>query len=396
MSTQVLKYIDDNPELGLLYDLKLIERTFRQLDCPKDLFDPFPAMRSGCKYIVDLSERSTGKTTQWLLVGLVMYWLYGCQTQYIRDTEDMILPKSTRDLFSVILKHDYVSKLTNGEYNTITYKARRWFLAYCDEYGTVIREDSTHFCFMASVDKAEVLKSGYNAPFGDLIIFDEFIGKYYTPNQFVRFCDLTKTIIRDRISPLIVMAANTIERHSQYFNELEIYDEVQQLQVGDHKILTSQRGTKIYVDLIGIAPKRRKKRSLVNQLFYGFKNPRLASITGGDWALDPYQHIPSKSNARCISRQLYIYHNSKYVRLDVMEDPQLGLCIYIHWATRIYDDSIILTTVDRTDPRYQYKLGPAGIAKLIKYSQDTNRIYYATNDVGSFVKNYLNYCKKLA
>lgn len=396
MATQVLKYIDDNPELGLLYDLKLIERTFRQLDCPKDLFDPFPAMRSGCKYIVDLSERSTGKTTQWLLVGLVMYCLYGCQTQYIRDTEDMILPKSTRDLFSVILKHDYVSKLTDGAYNTITYKARRWFLAYCDEYGTVIREDSTHFCFMASVDKAEVLKSGYNAPFGDLIIFDEFIGKYYTPNQFVRFCDLTKTIIRDRISPLIVMAANTIERHSQYFNELEIYDEVQQLQVGEHKILTSQRGTKIYVDLIGIAPKRRKKRSLVNQLFYGFKNPRLASITGGDWALDPYQHIPSKSNAHCISRQLYIYHNSKYVRLDVMEDPQLGLCIFIHWATKIYDDSIILTTVDRTDPRYQYKLGPAGIAKLIKYSQDTNRIYYATNDVGSFVKNYLNYCKKLA
>lgn len=396
MSTQTLKYIDGNPELGLLYDLKLIERTFRQLDCPKDLFDPFPAMRSGCKYIVDLSERSTGKTTQWLLVGLVMYWLYGCQTQYIRDTEDMILPKSTRDLFSVILKHDYVSKLTDGEYNTITYKARRWFLAYCDEYGTVIREDSTHFCFMASVDKAEVLKSGYNAPFGDLIIFDEFIGKYYTPNQFVRFCDLTKTIIRDRISPLIIMAANTTERHSQYFNELEIYDEVQQLQVGEHKILTSQRGTKIYVDLIGIAPKRRKKRSLVNQLFYGFKNPRLASITGGDWALDPYQHIPSKSNARCISRQLYIYHNSKYVRLDVMEDPQLGLCIFIHWATKIYDDSIILTTVDRTDPRYQYKLGPAGVTKLIKYAQDTNRIYYATNDVGSFVKNYLNYCKKLA
>ena len=138
------------------------------------------------------------------------------------------------------------------------------------------------------------------------------------------------------------------------------------------------------------------KQELRLQTLRQLQNPRLASITGGDWALDPYQHIPAKSNARCISRQLYIYHNSKYVRLDVMEDPQLGLCIFIHWATKIYDDSIILTTVDRTDPRYQYKLGPAGIAKLIKYSQDTNRIYYATNDVGSFVKNYLNYCKKLA
>lgn len=394
--TEKIKYIDNNMELGIEYDVKAIEKWFRQLGCPDDLFDPFPALRSGCKYIVDLSERSAAKTTQWLLVGMVMNWHYGTIIQYVRQVEDMIMPKATRDLFSVILKFNYVSKLTDGEYNSVTYKARRWYFAFVNEVGDVVRECPDHFCFMCSIDRALDLKSGYNAPAGDLIIFDEFIGKFYTPNEFVRFCDLTKTIIRDRISPVVVMLANTIDRHSQYFNELEIYDEVQLMEKGDHKIITSSRGTKVYVDIIGVAPRRKKKRSLVNKLFYGFKNPRLASITGEDWALDPYQHIPERCDVQCISRQLYVYHNNKYLRLDIMQHPELGLCMYVHWATRTHDDSIILTTAERYDPRYYYKLGPEGTARLIKKLHDTNRIYYATNDCGSFLANYLSYCKKLA
>lgn len=391
-----IKYINDDIESGIEYDYKLIQKVFKKLKCPKDLFDPFPALFSDCRWIMDLSERSVGKTTQWILVGMVMYMLYGCITQYVRDTLEMIMPKAISDLFSVILKYDYVTKLTGGEYNTVIYKSRRWYMAYLDpDTMEITRQDPNHFLFCCSVDKQRDLKSSYNCPTGDLILYDEFIGKYTPPDQFVEFCDLTKTIIRERKSCRFVLLANSIDKHHIYFNELCIYDHVQQLHVGDHIQVTSPLGTKVYVEFLGLKGERREKRSVINTLYYGFKNPRLAAITGNDeWSMGCYQHIPKKDNPQCISRQIYLLYNGRYVRLDLMQHQDLGIVIYAHWATQTYDDSLILTCNERLDPRYQYKLGDKIISKLIKYMYTTNRIYYASNDVGNFVDSYLRYCQK--
>lgn len=391
-----IKYINDDIESGIDYDYKLIQKEFKKLKCPKDLFDPFPALFSDCRWIMDLSERSVGKTTQWVLVGMVMYKLYGCITQYVRDTLDMIMPKAISDLFSVILKYDYVTKLTDGEYNTVIYKSRRWYMAYLDtDTMEITRQDPNHFMFCCSVDKQRDLKSSYNCPIGDLIIYDEFIGKYTPPDQFVEFCDLTKTIIRERKSCRFILLANSIDKHHIYFNELCIYDHVQQLHVGDHIQVTSPLGTKVYVEFLGLKGERREKRSIINTLYYGFKNPRLAAITGNDeWSMACYQHIPKNDNPQCISRQIYLLYNGRYVRLDLMQHQTLGTVIYAHWATQTYDDSLILTCNERLDPRYQYKLGDKIISKLIKYMYTTNRIYYASNDVGNFVDSYLRFCQK--
>lgn len=391
-----IKYIDDNKENGIEYDYKLIRKKFKSLKCPDDLFDPFPALMTDCRWILDLSERSVGKTTQWLLVGMCMNELYGTVIQYVRQFEDMILPKSSSDLFATILRYDYISKLTDGEYNTVTYKARRWYFAYMDpESMEIQRVAPSHFMFSCSIDKQLNLKSSYNSPTGDLILFDEFIGKWSPPEEFVNFCDLLKTILRDRKSGRVVLAANTIDRHHVYFNELCIYDQVQLLHIGDHDIITSPLGTKIYVELLGLSVKRSKKRSIINTLYFGFKNPRLAAITGADdWAMGCYQHIP-EGEIRIISPQLYVLYNNKYVRLDIVRHETLGTCIYVHWATKIYDDSVILTANDRTDPRYQYKLGIRPIERLIKACQTSNRIYYAANDVGCFLESYLTMIKKM-
>ena len=203
------KYINDDIECGIDYDYKKVKKLFKKLGCPEDLFDPFPALMSGCRWILDLSERSVGKTTQWLLVGMCMFRLYGTIIQYVRQFEDMIMPKASSDLFATILKYDYVTKLTDGEYNTIVYKSRRWYFAYMDtETMEITRTCPDHFMFSCSVDKQQQLKSSYNCPTGDLIIFDEFVGKYTPVNEFVEFCDLTKTICRDRQSPRFVLLAN--------------------------------------------------------------------------------------------------------------------------------------------------------------------------------------------
>lgn len=399
-----MKYINDNPEYGIQYDWKKIKKEFKKLGIPPDVYDPTTAPLEKAKYFVETSERNIGKTSNWLLLGMVMNDLYGTIIQYVRQTEAMIMPKALKDLFATILDYHYAEKVTHGRWNTVVYKSRRYYYALTDDSGKIVEQATEHFMFCCDIEKSENLKSSYNAPFGDLIILDEFIGKYYYPNEFVRFCDLVKTIIRGRRSPIIAMLANTINPHSMYYNELEIYDDIQAMSIGDKRLIETSRGTQIYIEIIGATVEKKRKNNIINQLFFGFKNPMLGSITGDNWAVKCYPHIPElpdndgeeKDYIETISRQLYIYYNNKYVRLDVIQHYELGICIYIHWATRTYQDSIIYTTAIRHDKRYVYKLGDDNLTKFIKKCFAENRVYYASNDVGSFVDSYMGYIQKLA
>ena len=398
-----MKYINDNPEFGIQYDWKKIRKEFDKLQIPADVYDPTTAPLEKAKYFVETSERNIGKTTNWLLLGMIMNDMYGTIIQYIRQTENMIMPKSLKNLFSVIVECGYISKITDGKYNNVIYKSRRYYYTLTDESGKVIEQAAEHFMFCGNIEKAEDLKSSYNAPTGDLIILDEFIGKYYYPNEFVRFCDLVKTIIRGRRSPIIVMLANTINPHSMYYNELEIYDDIQQMQIGEKRMIETSRGTKVYIEIIGATVEKKRKNNIINQLFFGFRNPMLGSITGENWAVKCYPHIPELPDQSAeegdyieiVSREMYIYYNNKYVRMDLVRHYQLGLCLYLHWATRTYNDSIIFTAVDRQDARYRYKLGSGKLQKFVKQLFAENRVYYASNDVGSFVESYLQFIAKL-
>lgn len=393
MKKPTIKYIQGDKENGIEYDWKLIRKEYKKLECPPDVYDPSELPLNQAKYFVCLSERNVGKTTNWLLLGMVMNKLYGTEIQYIRQREDMIMPKSLKDLFSTILRYNYIEKLTDGEWDCVFYKSRRFYYARSDDSGKITDVAPHHFMFCCNIEKGDDLKSSYNAPLGDLLLFDEFVGKYYANNEYIAFCQLAKTIIRDRRSPIFAFCANTINPHSPYFNEIEIFDTVQHMVQGDKEIVKSSKGTIIYVELIGATIERKRKKSIVNQLFFGFKNPLLGSITGESWSIDNYQHIPEitedEPEPQILSRCLYIYHSNKYVRLDIVQHVNLGICIYAHWATKTHEDSVILTVEDRFDKRYRYGLGSGRIEKFIRKCYAENRFYYATNDVGCFIENYI-------
>jgi len=388
-----IEYIKGRQELGIKYDWKEIRKRYRALNCPAIFYNPCVCPFESCKYFVEFSQRSIGKTTNWLLLGMIMYTMYGTKIQYLRQSEEQIMPKVTRNMFDPILENGYIDKITEGRWNHLIYKSRRWYFAKTDNNGNIVEECPDHFCMMMSVKDNEKYKSGYNAPTGDLIIFDEFISKWYYPDEFVCFCDLVKTIIRDRLSPIVVMLANNTDKESAYFNEMEIYDEVRMLNPSEHLIKVTAKGTAVYVEYISADKEKKQRLDILNKLFFGFKNKKLGSITGEDWALSAKQHIP-EGKIEVISRNLYIFNNSRLVRLDLVMHEHLGICMYAHWASRTYDDSYILTIEDRTDNRYHYRLGHSDIDHLIRGMINTNRIYYATNDIYPFIENYFMQCQK--
>lgn len=389
---ELVKYINNDMSNGIEYDWKKICREYNKLGCPPFVYNPTTAIMSGCQWNVGLSERSTGKTTNWVLVGLVMNAMYGTIFHYIRQTEDMTAPKILGEMMSTINEWGYPKKLTNGKYNTIKYRNRRFYYANIDEDGNEVDKSPTHCGYAMSIDKNFEYKSGYNdGGLGGLIIFDEFISNRYSPNEFVTFCDLLKTIIRNRQDAKIVLVANTINKHNTYLQELCINKEIVKMSIGDAHTYTTTQGTNIYIELIG--QKMTRHKLLTNRLYFGFDNPQLNAITGGGtgWAIDNYPHIESDEDRTIIHRHIFVKFNMDYIELELCISPTQGLHVLCHMANppRHPEECIIYT--NRSDDNflcYRYLFGHTRVDSTIWGLRSRNKWYYSTNEVGEIIKSY--------
>lgn len=387
-----IEYIDNDINKGIKVDWKKVAKELKKLKMPNEVYNPlFNTNMYDNSYFVELSERSIGKTTNWLIIGLILYKLYGIQVQYLRQVESMITPKNIKDLYSTIKKFDYISKIFDGKYNNIEYKSRRWTLNLTDDDGNITLKDANYCTICLDIEHNEVYKSSYSTTTGDLIIFDEFISKYYRPDEFIFCLDLIKTIQRERQTVKVVLLANTIDIHSQYFHELEIFDTIQEMELGEYKQVITDLGTRIYIKLLTPDKILKNNKSISNKLYYGFKNSKLNAITGRGWNIELAPHIP-KMQYDILINNLYISHNNKMLKCDVVKN-KYGICLYMHWATATYDDSVIFTLSNIDDDRYIYKLGDIYKRKIFDKLINANKIYYASNDCASFFKNYYKLCK---
>lgn len=393
MPTELIKYVNDDKTLGIEYDWKRIAKRFHQLDIPKFVYDPTTALLSGCQWHIGLSERSTGKTTNWLLLGLVMHEMYGTVFHYIRQTEDMTAPKILGEMMNTINSWKYPEKLTKGRYNIIKYRNRRFYYARVDGDGNELEKAETHCGYAMSLDKNFEYKSGYNdGGLGGLIIFDEFISNRYAPNEFVTLCDLLKTIMRNRVDAKVVLVANTINKHSTYLKELCVSKELIKMNVGDAHSFTTSMGTNIYLELIG--QKMTKNKSLANRLFFGFDNPQLNAITGGgnSWAIDNYPHIADDDETRVVlHRHIYIKFNLDYLELELCDSEARGPHILCHSANPPkHPEECIIYTNNKFDDAvyYRWLFGRGKIDTYIWTLFERNKWYYADNEVGEMVNNY--------
>lgn len=392
MKTQEIKYYDNDEKHGIIIDWNAVFREFRKLKVPKDVYDPTTVPIYSAKYIQLLSERSTGKTTNWLLIGMILYQMYGTITQYIRQTEDMIKPSIAGEIFRVILEYGdgkYIRTITDGKYNSIYIHWKKAYFCNKDENGKIIEQDPNNFLQLLSIDNNFDYKSTYNAPMGDLVLYDEFLSKFYRPNEYVDFMDLLSTIIRKRKTPVVVMLANCINYNSMYFKEFEISKEVKQIKTGQSKLITTEKGTTIYFEIIGL--KLTAIKTEINRLFFGFNNPKLASITGGEqtWAFDPVPHIVNDDTDVYITRILRLDCDDVMLQLDVVRTEDRGLIVNVHECTRLYEDSIILTNGEIRQRNQLFGLGRGKLCKKVWELYKQNKFYYDSNETGSLVENYV-------
>lgn len=388
-----ITYLNNNVQDGIKVDWKKVFTYYNALKMPKGIYNPAKELDpDSAEWFILISSRSTGKTTNLLIISIILFLMYGITTPYIRQRPDMTARQNIEKLFEVIRACGYIKDLTDGEYNNVYYFGHKMYLCHIDEKGD--RDKRTEaFMYALDLTQNEVYKSSLNMPTGDFIIFDEFISSTYANNEFVTLCDLLKTILRDRLTGKIFLLANTTNYYNEYLRELYIQDEVLKVAEDEPFIKLTQKKTRIFCHLIS---NRNKQRAKVNTLYFGFDNPKLASITGGSWAVDSYPHFFRDDERELVSKDFYITYAGKILQLDYCVSPALGEHIFVHDAVKINDKARRVYTVgDITERRQAYKFGDKPIDKRIWKLYNANKWYYYNNDIGFTVDTYVNKANKL-
>lgn len=388
-----IKYKDGEPQNGIIVDWKKVFKYYDMLKCPKGIYNPSKELDpESAEWFLLISTRSTGKTTNLLLVGMILFLMYGIQTAYIRQKDYMTAKQNLDKLLSVIQQYRYIEMLTDGKYNSYYYFGHQMYFVKIDETGKRV-DKSEAFLQALAISNNEDYKSTLNMPKGDFIIFDEFISSEYSPNEFITLCDLLKTILRDRLTGKIFMLANTTDYYNEYLRELYVLDEILKVREDEPFIKLTRQKTRVYVHLIG---NRNKQRAKVNTLYFGFDNPKLASITGGAWAVESYPHIARDEDRRIISKDFYITFSGKILQLELCNSPALGWHVIVHRAYRISDKGIRIYTIEEIkEKREAYKFGDLPIDKRLWKLYNANRWYYTNNDEGFTVDSFVNRANKL-
>lgn len=384
------KYIDNDPNLGIDYDWDLITKEYKKLGVPPeyDITDIMPLGNEALKWYIMTSERSVGKTTNVLLIGMVMNKLYGTVMQLIRHHIDKASYYET--LFNTIIafnKGQYIKKLTDGAYNTVKYHWKNFYYAMTDEKGKLIKDDKP-FCVSLAADECYNLCSFYEAPKGDWIVLDECFNETNRPEEFVHFVHLHKTIVRERMSDKIILLGNNLDINNIWYRQLMIHNEVRKMEKGQSRIVHTSEGMPIYVHFMeNRAP---EKRRIFNKAHYGWNNPQLNAITGnGNWNVKMYPQTCKLEEREILQRGIFFsYHDDLYLEMSFLSSRS-GIYIEIH-PTKRYTalDGNLLFTLDFANEPNQILFGYDKLSKKIIKMIESKRIVFCDNETGDLFNKF--------
>lgn len=391
-----IHYYNNREQDGIIYDWHLIKSTFNKLGVPAEYdFTPWEHITEA-KYFIQLSQRGLGKTTSALLLGMVMNSLYGTLIEYVRVSRDEIKASTVQEMMNVIEGYKggkYIEILTDGKYNSTYYHWKELYYCRKNEEGKVEEMASVPFLHFSSIDDAKQLKSGYNSPKGDFILLDEFIGDLENRDMAYHFLDLIKTIIRDRLSPVVFMLSNGLDATSIWWDELEIASQVRSMKLGEEKLIKTEKGTKLFVQAIN-SKKEKKLKTMLNSLFFGFKNPKMTAITGeGElFAGNAYPHFTfEQTDKRKVFNNVVIVYGVEKLRVGLFYSKELGYHIEVMRANnREFEDDVILSTNTAFDLKHQYGLGDTRLNKILGQYIQKRKVYFSSNEVGRIWSRYVN------
>ena len=357
----------------------------------------------GAQYNIAYGERSNGKTSSGLQEIIDNYCQKGEQGVYIRRWDDDLKPKTGGKLFdSMIIERDYINKASNGQWNTVVYKNREWYMGldYVNNKGDrVTMRDSKPFCYGIALTMSEHYKST-SFPNVTTIVFDEFMARgqtFYLEDEFVTFCNLLSTIIRQRDNVTIYMFANSISMYGcPYVEEMGLKNmKTQKKDTIDVYTYGKNSQLKVAVEYSdSISPKGK-----ASDVYFAFDNPKLQMITGeGSYAIPEYPHLPAKYTPENVVYRFFIKYDDELMQCEVVQ-LESDAFIFVHRKTTILrdEDNDLIYSTDYTIKRNWHRniLRPTDkIQKIIANLIVNDRIFFQNNMLGECFNSYYKWCRQ--
>ena len=358
------------------------------------LINEFP----GCQYYMVVGERSNGKTYSALQLAIERYVESKEQFAYLRRWGEDIRKKEISQLFASHVENGLVFKLTKGQWDNVVVVGGRFYfsrLTQDDKHKDKIEVCEEPFGFAFDLNSMEHYKS-ISYPKITTIIFDEFISRNgYLPNEFILFTNSLSTIIRQRNNVTILMLGNTVNQYCPYFKEMGITHMREQKQGTVDIYNYGQTGLRVAVEYCESAKKTGGKKS---DVYFAFDNPELQMITEGTWEIAIYPHKPVPFRPKDIAFVFFIEFEDDLIQGEFVTVSDNSFIFFHAKSGEIKhpDSDIVYTT--RPNERWNYKScitkHSDKVSKLICQYVRENRCFYATNEIGEIVRNYMMFSTK--
>lgn len=390
INPQTVRYWGGHPSDGIKVDWQLVRDQYRKI-VPKKYHGIVDQYKfEDYSYNILTSERTGNKTTQILIIGLIVYQMYGVQLEYVRMTSDDTAPRKISTLYNPIVENGYLDKIFGDTWTDIQYRGGFFRLLRRDDDGKPDVVCSDYITHVIANDQPDDYKSSYSTIRGDLIFFDEFVAIRSRPRAYEYFRQNLSTVLRKRLHGVIFMAANNINFNNDFYADFGIRRELRRLDPNGDAAVIDKNGTSFYVQILKPDTSQTKKQ--YNTKYFGYAEGRAADITGGKWQMRDFPHIdPAWSRERPLVRNYYISHLGDLLRLTICRPEKMGTICLVTPATRLYDDSRIFTCGEIYDKRYIYKCGDSKAGYSIFWRlYKKNKWYFATNEAGELVQSFID------
>lgn len=348
-------------------------------------------------YNLIYGERGNGKTYSICRLIIDAYLDVDLPSAYVRRLDEMIKQGNLETLFAPHIPH--IEEKTEGKWNFVKYQFHGFWLQKRDpNTGVLLEKDKQPFCRTYALSTSETTK-GADRGQVKYVFFDEFITRaFYLTNEIVLFESTLESIIRKRPGVKIFMVANTVNKHCPYFKHMGLTNVKKQQQGTIDQYLLGKSGTKIACEYTQAAD---TAASEIAEQYYCFNNPQVEMIKNGAWEFDIYRTLPKGIGKMIPELTFYIEFDDTTTvgRMYIYNDDPI-LCFFPKRNTPITDreNKIIYGDSDliSTSPLHQIELArtPTRAQAIILDLFKQHKTYFATNDDGENVQNWLKYATK--
>ena len=373
-----------------IYETKDILKEWKKLQCPAEFTHIDLDQLFTNDYSLYMSTRQDGKTTNALLIGLILNKLYDILPCVIRNDTSQITLSNINALYDVVIENDYISRLYENEYNTVVYinRERNFYLAYRGKSGDIEYKAPLPCCFVASNEKWKDYKSSKNLAKCLLIIWDEFLDTdRFTSSIVYELFNNIASFTHMNENAHVIGLSNTVNPYSQVFEDFVLTDDVTYMDFGDEKNIRSKLGATFYVKLLSLSKKKKTNLEKKTIKFFGINNKKFANFTGVQaWQGKEYRHLTEKPDTQEIL--YFIKHRDKYLTVYFCELKDRRPVFLVSKCSFIPDNRSVIVTLAPILVN-EMMLNPYQFKSLYTAINE-DRVCVTTNEIGLLLDDFFS------